>query len=152
MTFDLSESLDELAKDIMSDLDGDTRIRVQDAMAHRFASIVHNNFGDAGEDRSPDWIPLTKNYALDYHDGDTTPTLVLSGALQGSIKILEGNKDYSAVFTENPYAAEHQWGNPSRNVPARPFFPMYRNGTLTPYAQREVIAAGLKEFERALQE
>jgi len=81
-------------------------------MAHRFASIVHNNFGFGGEDRPEAWPELGRGYADEFHGGQRVPTLILSGELQGSIQIEEGNPDHSSVFTNNEYAAAHQYGDP----------------------------------------
>lgn len=121
-------------------------------MANRYASIVHNNFGDSGEDRPFPWPSLSGAYAFKYHGGDRTPRLQLTGELQASIQIYEGD-DYSAVWTDNPYAETMQWGSEADdrfNVPARPFFPLYENGTLTPYSEAECIMAAQNALNRHL--
>jgi phage gpG-like protein len=123
---------------------------MQAAMANRYASIVHNNFGTSGEDRPFPWPSLGGAYAFKYHGGDRTPRLILTGELQASIQIYEGN-DYAAVWTDNDHADLMQWGSEADdrfNVPARPFFPLYENGTLTPYAESECIMAAQNALNR----
>ncbi len=131
--------------------DSDMR-QIQNAMAIPLADIVWNNFGYAGQDRPVEWPALSKGYAEDYHDGDQTPTLVLSGALQAATKIDASNGEYARVYNDNEYAALHQWGVPGK-LHARPFFPLYgdeTNATLTPFAEAEVTNAAAMEVERIL--
>ncbi len=149
MTFELTSNLPDFERGIFETFDDAMHVRVQDAMANRFATLVHENFGAGGTSRPTEWMPLTSRYALSHHDGDRTPTLQLSGDLQNSIQIFEGSPDHSAVFTDNEYAALHQWGDASTNLPARPFFPMTREG-LSEYAVEQVTEAAITEFERAL--
>lgn len=151
MTFDLAFELPSFERDIFTTFGAEMKVRVQDSMAHRFAGIIHQNFGSSGEDRPHEWQTLSENYALDYHDGDRTPTLQLTGELQSSIEIEEGNPEGSSVFTNNEYAAAHQWGIKGK-LHARPFFPMNEDGELTEYAKSEVVQAALGEYERALNE
>lgn len=131
--------------------DGDA-MRVQNAMAIPIADICHNNFGYSGQDRPKEWPPLSRGYAEEFHDGEQTPTLQLSGNLQGSISIDPSNGDYSRVYTDNEYAEEQQWGIPGR-LHARPFFPLVGDANaseLTPFAVSEATSAAVAEVERIL--
>lgn len=126
-------------------LESEVRPRLQMAGATRFAGIVRNNFGFAGEDRPAAWPELSPRYAKRHHGGVTVPTLILSGELEQSIQV-ESQPEYAEVFTENEYAIAHQEGN-DRGLPARPFFPMDEAGSPTNYAESEVMAAIETELE-----
>ncbi len=131
--------------------DSDMR-QIQNAMAFPLADIVYNNFGYSGQDRPVAWPALSGKYAKEYHMGDITPTLQLTGALQSSIQIEQSNGEYTRVFTDNEYAAMHQWGIPGQ-LHARPFFPLYGDenySELTPFAESEVVGAAQMEVERIL--
>lgn len=131
---------------------GSDEVRVQNAMAIPLADIVWNNFGYSGQDRPVSWPAISKGYAEEFHSGDITPTLVLSGALQGVTKIDPSNGEYARVYNDSEYASLHQWGVPGK-LHARPFFPLYgdeNNSVLTPFAEAEVVAAATAEIERIL--
>lgn len=131
--------------------DGDM-MRIQNAMTIPLADIVFNNFGYSGQDRPVQWPPLGGKYALEFHAGDITPTLQLSGALQESIKIEPSNGEYARVYTDNDYAELHQWGVPGK-LHARPFFPLYGDenmSELTPFSELEVMNAANAEVERII--
>ena len=49
-----------------------------------------------------------------------TKILMDTGILRGSI-LFQGHENDARVYTETTYAATHQYGDPSRNIPARPF-------------------------------
>ena len=140
----------DLAEQVQAKFE-EVRVPIQAAMANRFASIVHNNFGQEGEDRPTQWPMLSRNYANAFHDGSRIPTETLSGDLQSSIQIDETNPDAAVVWTDCPYAAEQQ--NGSAHVPARPFFPIIGVGSgasLTPYTLDQVMRAAENEAERLL--
>lgn len=126
--------------------------RIQNAMAIPLADIIFNNFGYGGQDRPVEWPVLSRGYAHEFHGGDETPTLQLSGALQDSVKIEPSNGEYARVFTDNEYAEAHQWGVPGK-LHARPFFPLFGDANfseLTPFAESEVVSAANLEVERIL--
>jgi phage gpG-like protein len=128
------------------------KVSCQAAMANAFATVVNHNFGQDGEDRPTAWPALGKSYAIDYHDGDRTPTLQLYGNLQASIDIEEGNPEYASVFTNNPYADLQQFGGESEQgfrIPARPFFPIVGN-EITPYTTQKCVDACEVELTRSL--
>ena len=129
------------------------KVVAQDAMAIRLSDIVLQNFGTEGIDRPTEWPQLHPVYAATHHDGDRTPTLVLSGELRSSIDVELGKPEYASVFTNCPYAAAHQYGeseNPDQNLPARPFFPITEDGELTEYAQAQLVEAAEQALAREL--
>ena len=131
--------------------DSDMR-QIQNAMAIPLADIVTNNFGYSGQDRPVPWPALGGKYALEFHGGDTTPTLQLSGDLQSATKIDPSNGEYARVYNDSEYAANHQWGIPGK-LHARPFFPLIgdeNDSVLTPFAESEVVGAATLEVERIL--
>lgn len=131
--------------------DSDMR-RIQNSMAIPLADVIFNNFGYDGQDRPVEWPVLSKSYAKEYHSGDQTPTLILSGDLQADTKIDPSNGEYARVYNDNEYAAIHQWGIPGK-LHARPFFPLYGDenfAVLTPFAESEIMAAATMEIEAIL--
>jgi hypothetical protein len=72
------------------------------------------------------------------------------GDLQSSIEIDEMNPDESSVFTNNPYAMDHQMGVTERNLPARPFFPISEDGVVTDYTTEQCLRAAEIEINRVL--
>ena len=95
--------------------------------------ITQINFGDSGLDRPQIWQMLSPNYAWEKKKGNLTPNLILKGdLLRGFRTQVNGN---SAMLTNVvPYADEHQFGVNYKNLPARPFYPITEDGSLTPFA------------------
>jgi len=145
---------------ISQELQNAIKMGVQNAMANRFATVVDRNFGDSGEDRPGVWPILTKRYADEYKGTDRTPNLQLkalsknpkesSKSLQSSIEVDEMNLDESSVFTNNPYAMDHQIGKKERNLPARPFFPISEDGVVTDFTTEQCLRAAEIEINRVL--
>ena len=128
------------------------KVPCQAAMANTFATVVHHNFGEDGEDRPSEWPQLRKGYADRFHGGDRTPKLILSGELQRSIEIDETSGDAASVSTANPYADLMQNGGLNEEgfpIPARPFFPIVGND-VTPYTAQKCVDACVAELERSL--
>lgn len=148
MRFELSIDGNELENLIEQEFNR-VKVPIQAAMANRCASIIHNNFGTSGEDRPTEWPILSANYAKEFHDGNRIPTLQLKGDLQSSVEIDENSFDAASVFTNNKYALQHQNGDDSKNLPARPFFPII-NGELTDYTAAECVDAAKRELEKQL--
>ncbi len=127
-------------------------VKIQNSMAIPLGDIVMNNFGYEGQDRPLPWPVLGSKYALEFHGGDRTPTLELSGDLKAATKIQPSNGEYARVYNDSDYAALHQWGVPGK-LHARPFFPLVgdeTNSTLTPFAESEIMSAATAEIERIL--
>jgi len=91
------------------------------------------NFGPDGEHRPQEWPRLREDYAINFHDGDQTPTLILTDTMRNSFTHSIGTNSATLANTAE-YASEHQGGDAARNIPARPFFPVTMTGELTPYA------------------
>lgn len=140
------ESLDGLEEKLLAWAES-IKIPVQEAMATTLRAITIYNFGSGGVARTTEWSPLSFGYAESFHEGDRTPTLVLHGELQNSIDMDASDPDHSRVFTDNPYAAIHQFGLVNEDgvqMSPRPFFPI--DGTqegfvLNEYAEHEVRLA-----------
>ena len=147
----IEDTASPMLRDFASRLEDEIPVKLQSAAAFRFADIAVNNFGFDGEARPKVWKSLSKPYADEFHGGARTPTLILSGDMQESIRI-ENELEKSVVVCDSPYAEDHQEGVPSRNLPARPFFPMTEDGEATEYAQVECLAAAGMELERILNE
>jgi phage gpG-like protein len=70
---------------------------------------------------------------------DDHPLLIKSGVLWQSIDAKEQwPRNMVVVGTDKKYASYHQTG--TKNMPARPFFPVDREGKLTPRAKRKIDA------------
>ncbi len=134
-----------------SELFDEIKVKAQDYMAIAFSDVVLQNFGENGINRPNDWRILGEQYALDYHDGDRTPTLVLSGDAMRSINVRLGDYESSECFSDNEYLAEHQTGNPERGLPKRPVFPMYDNGEITPYTTEQCLNAAQNALNEVLE-
>ena len=148
MTFelDINElSLGGLAEEVFQQV----KVPVQAAMAGRFRELVLQNFGETGTDRPIEWEALrSEKYARKV--GRDYATLYVEGKLMDSIEVDPYSPDAASVFTNCEYAAAHQWGDESRNLAARPFFPMSKDGFVTPDAMNSVTEAAAQELERQL--
>ena len=106
------------------------------AMALRYADMVLQTFGASGTGRPSEWPALSSAYAK--RVSPPVPTLYRSGNLAHSI---EASWDREAGHVRcgtgkiGVIAYAHQFGVPSRNLPARPFFPIQPNGQPTQAAQ-----------------
>lgn len=149
------ESLDGLEAKLLAWAES-VKIPVQEAMATTLRAITIYNFGAEGVARTDEWSPLSFGYAQVFHEGDRTPTLVLKGELRNSIEIDASDPDHSRVFTNNPYAAIHQFGLVNEDgieMAARPFFPIEGNQesfTLNEYAEHEVRMAAVEAIAELL--
>jgi phage gpG-like protein len=111
----------------------------------RIQDITQQNFGTTGIDRPQEWPQLKKRYAAEFHDGDTTPTLMLDEEkhtlVNGAVPHLvdsfraEATENSASLTNESPYADVHQLGLGA--VPARPFYPV-QGSELTPKTEKEV--------------
>lgn len=134
----------------------EVRIPVQRAMAEQFKDIVISNLGPIGIDRPTQWAPLS-NWAPYFYAqrvGRSYATLFETGQLLNSITLNAESAEAAVVFVDDdvcPYAAGHQTGVPDKNLPARPFFPMSPDGTVTSYTTNAVVDAARQELERELQ-
>ena len=136
-----------LAEAVQAEFD-EVRVPIQAAMAGRFKELVMENFGENGTSRPHEWEDLrSKKYARKV--GRDYATLYVDGSLMDSVQIDPYNPDAAAVFSDSEYASTHQWGDESRNIAPRPFFPMTEAG-LTPYAIEEVTKAAQWEAVKQL--
>lgn len=138
-------------KRLMGSLTGNGRRNVLRAGGYEFWKIARANLGISGVDRPRVWSPLSYSYIKELREKSfgtpLIPTLLRTGTLMNSIRI-RPESQYCEVFTELDYAPEHQFGAPSKRLPARPYFPVYGNGQLTPYAEAKMILAMETEIMR----
>ena len=110
---------------------------VQAAMAHMFYDVVVGNLGDSGVDRPTVWPQLSDRSAIGRayirKVGRRHATLLETGALQSAIK-MDGTQEESGTVSISDsdchYATRHQFGDPGRGLPSRPYFPI-RDGEVT---------------------
>lgn len=147
---DLTPSL----RQIQAALTGEGKRRVLRGMAKEFWNIARGNFGVNKANRPTPWPPLAPSYIkkLKAKSFGTplVPTLLRSGSLLNSIR-MTADQHSATVWTDNPHAATHQFGDSSRNIPARPFFPVDSNGNLTQYADTMLFLAAATELNRAME-
>lgn len=129
-------------------LRGAGKRNVLGAIGYQFWKISRENLGSHGSHgshRPSEWRELSKNYIkwLQKHfpQGPFIPTLLRTGTLLNSIQLTVGN-DVAEVWTDCAYAGVHQFGYGPMNIPARPYFPISKEGELTAYAQQKMLAAG----------
>lgn len=147
MNFEISFDLSDLENSKF--LDDRDIVRIQGAMAERFFEITRNNFGFSGEDRPIEWEPLKdEKYAKKV--GRDYASLFLTGDLESSINIDTSQVSGAVVWIDDgqPYAQVHQWGYEEGGIPARPFFPMFPDGSFTSYTFNEVTQAAEIEFNK----
>jgi phage gpG-like protein len=129
---------------------------VQGAMAEKYFEIVRSNFGQFGVDRPIEWAPLSDRSEIGRayirKVGRTYATLFVTGKLESSVSF-DANEDRGRVYVDNSvcdYAVENQYGNPARNLPPRPFFPLTENGETSEFTQEKVTEAARGELERLI--
>lgn len=120
---------------------------VEESMAERFFEMTLANFGIAGADRPKPWVPLSPAYAKKVKR--QIATLVVSGTLKNAVHVTDKNR----VEIENqdvPYAMAHQYGYATRNLPARPYFPIDDKGECMPYTFSQLVEAGQQKVDSLL--
>jgi phage gpG-like protein len=133
----------------ITDIFDRVKVSCQDAMAGRFAEICRENIGlDLGTNRPDVWPPLSPRYAQ--RVGRDEATLFVTGNLFNSIQTKTGDYDCAECFSDSPYAIAHQEGDESKNLPARPFFPISQGGFITPFAESECLRVCRDELQRQL--
>ena len=115
--------------------------------------ITRSNFGPDGENRPQEWPDLSENYAAEWHDGDTTPTLKLDDERHelrnpGEPHLVDSFEntvaENSAELTNvSSYAGVHQMGYGAKR---RPYYPITDAGELLPAAKISLAAILEKHF------
>lgn len=117
-------------------------------------AITIANFGETGLDRPQYWPSLSESYARKWHDGDRTPTLVLSDErhalrnpglphLIDSFQVML-TPNQASLTNLSPYADVHQKG--LGWIPARSYYPADEAGLLN-YTESEVLKVVEDWFE-----
>lgn len=95
-------------------------------------NVVKNHTTEAFRDpsyRPSPWAPRKDTKAKH-------PLLIRSGDLRDNFRAVVTGPDTVVVGTKVKYAGYHQHG--TKNMPARPFFPIDADGQLTPAAMRDI--------------
>jgi phage gpG-like protein len=141
----------KLSADLQRKLGAATRRKILVAMARRFREITVGTMGPEGTNRAANWGTLNKLYQKEVmrraFNNSPVPTLLRSGTLRRSIGIGEASSDSVTITAASPYASEHQLGE---GKPYRPFFPITMGGTLTQYAEHELLKVAEKELAQAI--
>ena len=133
------------------------REAVHDA-GREFYEITRANFGVSGIARPHAWPALSKRYIRRLKEKSLgtplIPTLLRNGTLRASIRIGQVMGYTILIWTDCEYAATHQWGDRDRNIPARPYFPVFGGkgdspARLTPYAESRIQRVISMRFEKA---
>lgn len=111
---------------MMNTINDTGRRRLLTFMARRFQEMCWSTFGSGGRRfRGNTWKPYSKSYAKKV--GSSTPTLLRTGALKGSIRWLAPRSNFVTVYTVNPYAAPQFFGS-KKGLPPRRFMPVESSG------------------------
>ena len=118
--------------------------RALQAIGQQVASRATQAFRTASFRPSP-WAPRKDKKS-------THPLLIKSGNLRQSISWKLDGPDTVVIGSSQKYAPYHQHG--TKNMPARPFFPVDKNGNLTPGVMDDIMenvqAIYDKELEKIL--
>lgn len=87
------------------------------------------NFMNEGR---PAWAALSERTLA--RRGSASAKLRVSDTLYNSIQAFHSS-DEAGVGTNVVHGPTHQYGDPERNIPARPYFPITSDGKLTPEAE-----------------
>lgn len=136
---------------IEASLRGQGKRNVLGAIGYQFWRISRENLGARGVARPHEWAELSKKYIQwlkrKFPQGPFIPTLLRTGTLLNSI-MLRVDNNVAEVFTDCAYAGVHQFGY--KDIPERPYFPITRDGELTPYAERKMREAANAEMATIL--
>lgn len=106
--------------------------RAQRSALKVIGNVVKNHTTEAfrhSSYRPSPWAPRKDTKA-------THPLLIRSGDLRDNFRSVVTRPDTVVVGTKVKYATYHQHG--TKNMPARPFFPIDSYGNLTPTVQRDI--------------
>ena len=141
---DLTPSLKNLERGLI----GNGNRALLRTATQEFWNITRESFGANKPNRPDIWPGLAastiKRYKNKYYGGNlTVPTLLRSGLLLNSIR-MEVNASYGRVWqddTQCVYGVIHQFGDISKGIPARPYFPIVGDDHLTTYAFNRINQA-----------
>lgn len=126
----------------------------RDAVLRKIGAILKrltvDNLGFTGPGRPSQWAPLSPRYAKRVKRPEAT--LDLTGDLLRSLRVGSPDGEGIDVYTDNVYAEAHQNGNPARNLPARPFFPILPDGSPTARTQNILETTAALEIQRQMRE
>ena len=117
-------------------------------LAEQLYTITDESF-DAN--RSPDGTAWADLAPATWRHKQSGRMLYESGTLRDSL--YSSSDAHTAMVGVNAssngfqYGLSHQFGAPSRNIPARPFLPVYDDGTLMSSAEAELVQSVMAYFE-----
>jgi phage gpG-like protein len=138
LTWSLRPEINSVSRQIhriIKTISGSNKQQILRSAADRFVQMAKSTFGSSGNTtfRGNTWPRYSKPYSKKV--GSSVPSLLRTGALRNSIRSRsQGNS--VVVYSDNPLAAVHMFGSPTRNIPARRFFPMDQNWILKYNAYR----------------
>lgn len=144
-----------LFQEIKSKLDERGKRLLLSRLIGTVQSITIETFGADGVNRPEPWPELKRNYAQEWHGGDTTPTLLLSDEKHSLAAgeqphlidsfTVDLTSQQATLTNVSPYADIHQFG--LGVIPARPFYPIDKAGGLTPYAESRLMQVTQDYFQ-----
>lgn len=101
-----------------------SRRPVNKAMVEQFRQCTYDNLGSSGAFRPHQWADLSPAYARKVKR--TYATLNVTGLLRSAIKTdADDNRGRLSIKKADcEYALAHQFGNPARALPDRPYVPI----------------------------
>jgi len=136
------DGLADYLQNVARSLDTRGRRSVLEQMGAELLEITVENFGpEENPGRPTNWPPYSPNYKAKYGQ---PPDLILGRRLINNFRFDRGT-DFISLVNDTPYATIQQHGGKggSGTVPPRPYLPIQGDGesaTLTPYAERRVVA------------
>jgi phage gpG-like protein len=123
--------------------------KMAEAARDELRRSILSNFGRVGLYRPSVWPPLSPDYARRVRR--PYATLLVTGRLRDSIRFeVTGTTVVAEVRDEDvPYASVHQYGG-GNNIPARPYFPIDRDGEVIPTVMQNILMRMALAFKRAL--
>lgn len=125
-------------------LNSNGRRRLLNELIGSVYDVTILNFGPTGEHRPSEWEPLKFKYATEAHDGDTTPTLELTGSLKQGF-YTESTSEYASLKNDVEYLKNHQF---SIGRMHRPFIPVDEaDENFTPYMEAIIFETVQRHFQ-----
>jgi phage gpG-like protein len=136
-----------LFQSLKDKISADARRELLFRMINDLRYVTQMNFGESGMARPETWQILSPKYAREFKKGNRTPTLMLKGDLIRGFKTTFDSNSAS-LTNDVAYADEHQFGVGYKNLPARPFYPINEDGSLTDFAENRQLEIVREHFSQ----